>query len=400
MYPKPQTYPAIYIIFTLLNALRRGIERKNIWRDFRRQGIALKPRLSFWVALCMEAELIKTDTRYELRVASFARQWLGKPPDEQMFHLIESWGNAPKNNRVRMFRRKLLWKLRNSQSLTQKDQGALNGLDALGLTDHGELTQWGIFFVKGEGALPSPKAEKPCHLLDGQFIAHLTEHIDLLWDLERYLRPKSPGVYPLTKRSLQFLDGDPYEMIDLMERGLGKPMSEHIKAIILKQPSIRITNGIVLEFSSPAELKQLRRQPVFRKYIDKFLSPQRVLISQEKADDLFKMLSRRGVYAYRGEEQPEVSKKRTHYREAYQPKPVMNPVGKNVSKMSIIERYKQLELALDILYRVPGYPAEQRRITPLLVEERGGHVYVIAFCQTRRAQRTFRLDRIEIPGTW
>jgi len=52
------------------------------------------------------------------------------------------------------------------------------------------------------------------------------------------------------------------------------------------------------------------------------------------------------------------------------------------------------------LYRAPGYPAEQRRITPLIIEQRGEQTYVIAYCQTRRAQRTFRLDRIEVPGAW
>ena len=398
MYPKPQTYPAIYIIFTLLNAIRRGIERKKIWREFRRQGIALKPRLSFWVAVCTEAGLVRHDTEQDLRVTSYASRWINKSSGEQMFHLIESWQNAPKIKRVRMFRKKLLWKLKHDQPLTQKDQNALRGLDALGLTNDGKLTKWGAYFIQGDGTLPSPKAKEACQIYEDRFLANLPDYASLLWDLESYLRPKSPGVYPLTKRSLQFFDDDPYTLIELLERGLGKSISEQLKAIILKQPSIRITNGIVLEFSSPVELKQLRRQPVFRKYIDEFLSPQRVLVSEEKANGLFKMLSRRGVYAHRSEEKPGSGKKRTHF--PFTPRPVMNPVGKNVSKMSIIEKYQKLELALDILYRAPGFPAEQRRITPLLVEERGGHVYVVAYCQTRRAQRTFRLDRIEIPGTW
>jgi hypothetical protein len=43
------TYPAVYVIFTLLNAIRRGIERKNIWREFKRQKVSLHPRLAFWL---------------------------------------------------------------------------------------------------------------------------------------------------------------------------------------------------------------------------------------------------------------------------------------------------------------------------------------------------------------
>jgi hypothetical protein len=36
------TLPAVYVIFTLLNAIRRGIERQNIWREFRRQRLLSK----------------------------------------------------------------------------------------------------------------------------------------------------------------------------------------------------------------------------------------------------------------------------------------------------------------------------------------------------------------------
>jgi hypothetical protein len=34
---KPETYPALYIIFTLFNAIRHGIERRNIWREHLRR---------------------------------------------------------------------------------------------------------------------------------------------------------------------------------------------------------------------------------------------------------------------------------------------------------------------------------------------------------------------------
>jgi len=396
MNPKSETYPAIYIIFTLLNAIRRGIERKNMWREFRRQGVALKPRLAFWVAVCREAGLVKDGD--QLRVTSYARQWLNKTPEQQTFHLIESWQDAPNNKRVRMFRKKLLWKLKYDKALTQKDQGALRGLEALGLIDNGKLSTWGKFFIKGEGALPSTGQTKPCNIQNDQLMASLPQHIDLLWDLEIFLRPKAPGVYPLTKRALQFYDGDPYLLIELLERLMGKPLPSQTKAVILKQPSIHIAEGIVLEFSSPAELKQLRRQPVFRKYMDEFLSPQRILVSREKAKGLFQMLSRRGVYLHRDQEQDKAGKKRTHF--PYKPATIMSPVGKSVPMLTVIENYKQLGQALDILYRAPGYPAERRRITPLFIEQRGELTYVIAYCQTRRAQRTFRLDRMEIPGTW
>jgi len=74
------------------------------------------------------------------------------------------------------------------------------------------------------------------------------------------------------------------------------------------------------------------------------------------------------------------------------------PIGGSSSKLELLKRYRQLQQAIDVLYRAPGYPTERRRITPLLIEQRGEHTYISAYCQTRRAQRTFRLDRIEILG--
>jgi hypothetical protein len=51
-------------------------------------------------------------------------------------------------------------------------------------------------------------------------------------------------------------------------------------------------------------------------------------------------------------------------------------------KLSIIEKYKDLGQALDIPYRTPSHPAEQRRITLLFIERRGEVTFVIAYCQT------------------
>jgi hypothetical protein len=131
MNTQPVQYPLLYVIFTLLNAIRRGIPRKNIWREFRRQGIALKPRLAFWIPLCKQAGLIK-ETDRQLRIASHARARLNKTPEEQTIALIEAWQNSPKNKKARQFRKKLLWKLQFDKPLTVKDIAALNGLDAPG----------------------------------------------------------------------------------------------------------------------------------------------------------------------------------------------------------------------------------------------------------------------------
>lgn len=224
----------------------------------------------------------------------------------------------------------------------------------------------------------------------------LPQHIDLLWDLETLLRPASPGVYPLTKRALHFSEGDPQILIALLERGLGGELPQPARATILRQPSVKVVQGFVIEFSDARALKELRRQPNLRKHIEQFLSPRHALVSFEESASLLKMFERRGVYTTFHEEPQEVPKKRTHFQ-SHTP---LQPVGKTVPKIDALNNYLQLQQALDILYRAPGCPAEQRRITPLSIETRGEHQYVIAYCHNRRAQRTFRLDRMEIPGTW
>jgi len=385
---KPEPYPAVYIIFTLLGSVRRGIPRQNIWREFRRQGIALKPRLAFWIPLCKQAGLLK-ETDEQLRITSYAATWLKKTPEEQTFSLLEAWQNTPLNKKTRQFRKKLIWKFKYNQSLTAKDHAALNGLDALGLTANGALTTYGKYFIQNDGKLPSPKPITPCAIQDEEFIAPLPEHLSLLWQIELYLRPSRPGKYALSKRTLHFYDGDPYELIQLLEQGLKKTLPEQEKALILKQPSIHIVDGIVLEFSSPAELAQLRRQPVLRKYFEKFLSSQSVLIARQNEKMVCKLLKRRGVYLHRNEDQPPVKKeKRTHFPR----KTILQPVGKTMPKLVLIEKYKQLQQALDIIYRAPGYNPEQRRITPLAIEQRGEHTYIIAHCHASQPQRSKNLS--------
>lgn len=391
MNTQPHVYPALHLIFTLLNAIRRGIPRQNIWREFRRQSIALKPRLAFWIPLCQQAGLIKAQDQ-DLRITSYASTWLKKSGEEQTIDLMDAWQDAPKNKKARQFRKKLLWKLKYNQSLTTKDNTALTGLDALGLTQHGKLSKWGKYFIQGEGKLPSKKPVVGCEIVSDEFIADLPTWVELLWKLETHIRPKRPGVYPLNKRAQ-----DPHELIALIEEGLQGEIPGRIKAMILNQPAIRVAQGVVLEFSSSTELAQLRRQPVLRKYFGEFLSARHVLIPSENTKAVYELLNRRGVFVHLNEDiEPKKKEKRTHFWRNNH----LQPVGKKVSKLSIIEKYLQLGQALEMTYRTPGYAPEPRRITPLSIEKRGEHTYVIAYCQTRRGQRMFRLDRIEVPGTW
>ena len=391
-----ESLPAVYIIFTLLNAFRRGIPRRDIWREFRRQGIPLRPRLSFWLALCRQAKLLSPDS--QPRVTRYVRRWLALEPDVQAFRLLEAWQNAPNNRAERRFRRKLIWKLKWDKPLTQKDLRSTSGLEALGLVEGEQLTTWGRLLIKGEGSFPTPLPEQPWQIEGDQLAASISHKTELLWDLETYLRPCRPGKYPLTPQALlsAVSQGGREGLIDILERGLHGPLSPEIRARVLEQPSLQILDGVVIEFSHPSDLEALRRNPNLRRCFEHVLSPRHVFLSTKDAPAVRRLLARRGIRLSSGDEAPPAKRKRTHFYRTPSPE----PKGRNVPILQVLENYLQLQQAVDILYRAPGCQIEKRRITPVLIDRRGEHTYISAYCQNRRANRTFRLDRMEIPGTF
>jgi hypothetical protein len=65
--------------------------------------------------------------------------------------------------------------------------------------------------------------------------------------------------------------------------------------------------------------------------------------------------------------------------------------------IDILQAAIHAEQAVDVLYQAAGRPTpEYRHLTPLLLEQRGGRYYLIAYCHIRRGQRTFRLDRLQL----
>jgi hypothetical protein len=389
------TLPALYMIFTLLNAFRRGIPRSEIWKEFRRQEISLRPRLSFWLALCIQAHLLADIDAP--RVTRFAPQWLAMSPEAQAFHLLKAWQNAPKNRAERRFRRKVLWKLQWDRPLTAKDRRSINGLEALGLVKETQLTTWGRLLIKGEGTFPTPVPEQPWKIEGGQLVVSLSQRTDLAWQIERYLRPAAPGRYPLDERNLlrAVHQGSRETLIELLENGLNGSLPSNIRARILEQPTLQVLQGTVIEFSHPSDLEALRHNPNLRRRFEQVLSPRHVLIDTQDVPRVLQILARRGIELSFPQDQPARRHKRTHFSRT----PLLEPTGKPVPMLQLLEKHIHLQQALDVYYRVPGCQVEQRRITPLLIEQRGEHIYISAYCQTRRANRLFRLDRMQIPGT-
>jgi predicted DNA-binding transcriptional regulator YafY len=63
----------------------------------------------------------------------------------------------------------------------------------------------------------------------------------------------------------------------------------------------------------------------------------------------------------------------------------------------IIQDIIDQEGSMNIVYQKPGVErADLRHISPLLIEKRGQWIYVLAYCHDRKANRTFRLDRLKL----
>lgn len=385
-----------HYIFTLLNAFRHGIPASQVWREFRRMGTRLKPRLSFWLALCIQAHLI-TDTPAHVPT-SLAQRWMSWSSEAQTIHLLEAWQTCPRNRKDQATRKRLLKRLASGLRMNTRESRELPGLESLGICANGGLSDWGRVAL---GLFPAPTPVPPLawRVENHRLVVNLPPDWALLWELERFLAPQTPGCYPLNAADLReaVQRGPAEELIAILERGTAAPIPPDLRAGLLGLPTIRLMEGCILEFSHPAELQRLRRLESLRQRFSRILSPRHVWVNAEEAARLLPTLERRGIYA-RPLVEASPEEDRSYPLAYFHQRPAPLP-EEDVLPRVILAEYLRLQQALDILYHAPGgVRPEQRRITPLLIEERGGQVYVIAYCHTRRAQRTFRLDRIEIPG--
>ncbi len=389
---------AIWMLFTLLSAFRNKTPPSHISGFFRQLGLPLQPRLPFWLALCQQAAFLNPQGH----PTGFFHQWLCWPPEDQTRHLLQAWQAASHGRKNRMWRARLLRRLQYGQVLQTTDSILLPGLQALGICCDNHLSLWGKVVLSLHPA-PTLLWETPWYIEADRLFIPSPVNWSRLWKLETFLTPIAPFSYSLDDKALRQAAqrGKPEELIEVIEQGTAASLPGNLRARILGQPVLRLSSGLLLEFSSPAELRQLRRSPALRPYFERMLSPRHVSVDPSQAPRLLAMLARRGVYAFEGEQvgdgENHLRGKRTHFSQVE----LLQPLGAPVSLRDFIVQAIQLQQAFDMLYHAPsGERPEVRRITPLALEQRGGHTYVSAYCHTRKGNRLFRLDRMEVPGTF
>jgi len=388
-----QIYSSTFIPFAFLSALRREIPAANIWREFRRMGIRLKPRLIFWLKLLRQAKLIGHGAIP--RPSRYIHRWLTLSADAQTQHLLEAWLKAPKNRKDRLARRAMLLRLTQGKPLIKRDQRDISGLKALGICDGEKLTAWGELLLNKKGKIPSPLPRRAWYIKEDKLVVPLPTDWTMLWELESWLQPIAPGIYALNRQAIRsaLQLATAKEMIALLESRLQSPLPSKIKALFLRQPILSTYTGSVYEFSDPAELRQLRKSPVLRKHFNHLLSPRAVHVLEKDQKHVEKLLKRRGIalkplWDNPPESTPKRRIKDRQSREYTSTKP-------KVTLGALLKWAIQTQTGIPIIYRAVNRQPEQRHITPLHFEERNGYRYLIAFCHKARAQRMFRLDRMK-----
>jgi hypothetical protein len=403
---------ATWYIFTILSMLRQNIPPSQIPAHLQKMGLKLTPRLPVWLALCHSCGLLNQQNH----PTALFHQWLAWPAADQTLRLLAAWQTSPRGRKNRQWRQRLLRRLQCGQPLLAADMRQLPVLQALGLCQDSNLSPWGQVIL---GFRPAPT---PLLYTQWQFnndLLQINHPVDwpLLWQLESCLRPCAPLTYRLDPVSLRCARqrNDPQTLLNILEKGLGAPPPPALRAQILGQPSLQTTPGLVLEFSDPAELRQLRRSEPLRSHFQRLLSPRHVLVDEKSAPRLLQLLERRGIYANTPPPNRTVSSSdlgegigegvapvlsrveaRTHFPRA----DLLQPLGPSLPLLDFIQQSIRQQTAFDLLYHAPGGERpETHRITPVLIEERGGYTYIIAYSHNRHGQRTYRLDRMEVPGT-
>ncbi len=252
------------------------------------------------------------------------------------------------------------------------------------------------------------------------------------------------------------LSNDP-TLPEILLGGLGCSPPAEILDLLVDVPNIRVIPGYLLEFDQPDTLKKLRRSSSLRREFSGIISPRHIILEWAIGYPLVLRLFRSGfipesdfakvrslhlsaekthsglsasdraylIYLLLSKEdaqkQPSTPagllsrlsegvdplllaaaahKAETTPKEMVRPTEVLfenfEPEQPDVELLAAIQSAIYRGDSIDVLYRASGrHMEEQRHLTPLLLEQRGDRYYLIAFCHTRKANRTFRIDRLK-----
>jgi hypothetical protein len=453
----------IEIIFNLLCVCRYldGDSPRTIRQGMLRRGLYYGTyeeikNLGFWIRLCQAAALL--DEGHPPRPTLYAPDWLALPQDEQFAVLLTAWHQMPVNPEKQRVRKRLLKYLHQFVPLNFTHQRELSGLQALGFCEGDTLTLWGREFMNAELSEETRLPVKPWKIDDQELHAPYPPDWSLLWELEFYLTPIDPGVYPMDRPALRLaaqrdINTGNSTFFQILEQGLQSPVPTNLKAAFEVQPVVKTYTGVLLEFSSAEECAFLRQRSSWRKDLNFILSAHHVFLNRWDVDRVLARMHKNGLVSdfdissierqtsssdhgfslsernfmlsimlvidglncpitappgllNKLTNQMPVNLRSAAARKARQalsellpapawlPEEELPPIPKNQLIKILDEAVKQQQ-PLDFYYqKADRYQPEHRRVTPLSIEQRNLRFYLIAYCHSRRGNRTFRIDRI------
>lgn len=450
----------IEIVFNLCSLYRRGqagspAALRAAMQKRLLPGVGSDLRLSFWVRICQSAALL--DCSPVPYPTLLMEEWLCWPDQQKVGHLLSAWVMAPVQLQTQKLRKDMLDRLQNGIELSPAQRFQLPGLQALGFgaaegppeprlaTEPQEGPPTGLWKMDRDRLIiPWPP--------DWRLLWDMEKYLEPMEPGIYSLDARA--LQQAAQRGA--LDGAP-NLAETLARGLGHEPPRQVLQRIQQAPTIRVLPGLVLEFSHPDILLKLRQGAAMRRDLAHLLSSRHVLLDEVHAERILRRLADKGLLSAQdlppGGQFPDFPKQsrggvpssdrayllrlawfargmgwpadlppgllerltqgtpqtlvRAAIRQAeaalLKRKPPAPPEAKPVPRPAeaLIQRIQKaidLEESIQVLYQGGGaHRPELRRLTPLLIEPRGTRVYLIAYCHTRRANRTFRLDRLQWP---
>ena len=252
------------------------------------------------------------------------------------------------------------------------------------------------------------------------------------------------------------LSDDP-TLPEILQKGLGSSPPADLLDMLVDVPNIQVTPGYLLEFDQPDTLKRLRRSSSLRRELSGIISPRHVILDWATGYPLLLRLFRSGLIPennfakirslhFSGEKSHcDLSASDRAYlvylllsnedahKQLTPPAGLLSRLSEGVDPLLLAAAAHKAETTpkelakptedlfedpepgqpdmalltaiqsaidrgdtIDVLYHASGRQLEeQRHLSPLLLEQRGDRYYLIAYCHTRKANRTFRLDRLK-----
>jgi hypothetical protein len=451
-----EAQPAMFALFVLLSETRRTHTITELSKRLAPRGVRFDNGIDFWIRLCRASRLLCPEPTLE--PTPLCERWLSWGARKRISQLLAGWCRMICCAEGRRRRQRIVDALkgRGSSDLIRllampSYQREIRSITALGLFDENRPSAFARKIFSEHPQQP-PSALWEYNAGAATLLVPLPPRWKLLWTLESLLPlpPDRQGnclIYPLDLKTLRWELGRDLSasLLSLLEEGLGKKLPKETPG----HPPLTARKGFLLTCCDSDTLIRLRGRKNLGDILMDLVGPNHVFVPENQAPRAFCVLAKSKLAACPSElHRPKhtelhpadqglwfallrlvwyaqiralpyclstdqlqilcsvLPRKMTLLAMQQGEKDALRPsfVPDDASPLPSdqdspkIQRLRQAIHALKtvrIQYQKPDQEqGKVRRIAPLLIEMRGEHRYLIAFCEKSCERRTFRIDRI------